>query len=438
MLADVDRERALAHRRPAGHDDEIAGLQAGGHLVEIGVAGGDARHVRRIVAVVERLDAVDDLGQQVLQHGERALPARALLRDVQHLRFGLVEHGLGAPSHGVVGGIGDLAGGGRELAQDRAFAHDLRVMADVGGGRHVLHERAQVREAADVVELLHRLQRLRQRHHVDRLALAAQLRDVPVDDAVRIAVEIVLADDVADAVRGLVVEQQAAQDRLLRLQRMRRQLQGIDLGIVGHRDSGFRVGSAGRGKWTRGLVLTCSLQNGFYADWAIGGSRLAVTARDARLAGLSRRARSPQTGGSLRGTVRKGRSTHDLPFRTARSGPAAAPRARRPGPSHAATGCVMRCKGNNGACVVTQVCIGLRKTALRKFLVHARFRRRPDPHPRDQASSGLAAHHADARQWPMRAGRPSAARRVMGGGAVGGRGWTLTAPPGPIATRLRP
>ena len=42
VLGDVERERRLAHRRAAGDDHEVAGLQAGRHLVEIGVAGADA------------------------------------------------------------------------------------------------------------------------------------------------------------------------------------------------------------------------------------------------------------------------------------------------------------------------------------------------------------------------------------------------------------
>ena len=144
VFADVHRERGLAHRRPARDDHEVAGLEPGGHAVQIGVAGGHAGHVGRVVAVVELLDAVDDLQQHVLQHRERALPAHALLGDVQDLGLGLVEHRLRAAAEGVVGGVRDLARGGRKAAQDRALAHDVRVMADVGRGRHVGDQRAQV------------------------------------------------------------------------------------------------------------------------------------------------------------------------------------------------------------------------------------------------------------------------------------------------------
>ena len=56
-----------------------------------------------------------------------------------------------------------------------------------------------------------------------------------VDDAMRIAVKIFGRRNIADAIGGIVVEQKSAQHRLLRLQRVRRQLERIDLRIVGHR-----------------------------------------------------------------------------------------------------------------------------------------------------------------------------------------------------------
>ena len=62
-----------------------------------------------------------------------------------------------------------------------------------------------------------------------------------VDEPMRVRVEILGTDDVADAVGGIVVEQQPAQHRLLGLDRVRRQLQRIDLRIVGHAEAGERA-----------------------------------------------------------------------------------------------------------------------------------------------------------------------------------------------------
>ena len=77
--------------RPATTITRSPGCSPDVILVEIGEAGGHAGDVGRIVAVVERLDALDDLRQQRADLLEVLLPARALLGDVQDLRFGLVE-----------------------------------------------------------------------------------------------------------------------------------------------------------------------------------------------------------------------------------------------------------------------------------------------------------------------------------------------------------
>ena len=69
ILGDVHGERGLAHRRAAGDDDQVAGLQAGGHVVQIGEAGGDAGDRR--LGTEQRVDAVDRLGQQRLADDAR-------------------------------------------------------------------------------------------------------------------------------------------------------------------------------------------------------------------------------------------------------------------------------------------------------------------------------------------------------------------------------
>ncbi len=53
---------------------------------------GDAGDVGRIVAVVQQLDALDDLRQQRPDFLETLRAARALLGDLEHLRFGFVEN----------------------------------------------------------------------------------------------------------------------------------------------------------------------------------------------------------------------------------------------------------------------------------------------------------------------------------------------------------
>ena len=103
---------------------------------------------------------------------------------------------------------------------------------------------AEVGQAAGAVLVLARLDRLGDRDHVGRLALLDQLGDVAEDAAVVVAVEILGRDQVGDLVEGLVVEQQAAQQRLLGLDRMRRHLQREQLGI-----GRARCGALGVGPW---------------------------------------------------------------------------------------------------------------------------------------------------------------------------------------------
>ena len=61
----------------------------------------------------------------------------------------------------------------------------------------------------------------------------------------RVAVEIVGAEDVGDPIRRAVVEQQAAEHRLLGLDRMGRNLERFELAIVGHAEGfGLAEGTA--------------------------------------------------------------------------------------------------------------------------------------------------------------------------------------------------
>ena len=114
-----------------------------------------------------------------------------------------------------------------------ALAHQLRVAADVERARGVLRQRPEIGRPAGLVLVLACLDRLRHRHDVGRLGRLDQPRDMAEDAAVVVAVEILRRDQVGDAVESLVVEQQPAQQRLLGLDRMRRDLQRQQLRVLG-------------------------------------------------------------------------------------------------------------------------------------------------------------------------------------------------------------
>ena len=127
-----------------------------------------------------------------------------------------------------------------ELAQDRALAHDLGVAAHVGRARHALRQRVQVGQAAAVLGLAEALQLLEDGDHVGRLAGVDQRADGGVDQPVLVAVEVAVGQQVAGAVPGAVVEQQAAEHALFGLDRVRRHAQPGDLVVARRRAPGSR------------------------------------------------------------------------------------------------------------------------------------------------------------------------------------------------------
>ena len=129
----------LPMRRPAGHDHEVARLQARRHPVEVG----DSRWRRRsrrtgrrgCRAFSMRSTTADSSS---LSDRERALAARALLGDVQHLRLGLVEHRRARCGRaGCTPSRRSRRRSRRAGAGSSARARS-RVVADVRGRGHVL------------------------------------------------------------------------------------------------------------------------------------------------------------------------------------------------------------------------------------------------------------------------------------------------------------
>ena len=60
----------LAHRGAGGDDDEFGVLQAGGHAVELGIVGGEARNLAALL--VELVDGAEGRSHNVGDVGEAA------------------------------------------------------------------------------------------------------------------------------------------------------------------------------------------------------------------------------------------------------------------------------------------------------------------------------------------------------------------------------
>ena len=239
VLGDVHGEAGLAHAGAAGHDHQVAGVQAGGELVELGESSGQTAEAFRVLA--QLLEARVDPHHQRRHLVVQAPRLVAALADAEHRLLGQVDQHRRVAAVRLVAHAGDVLAGGDEAAQHRALAHDLGIGLDVGGARGVRRQAAQVAQAPGFLQAVLLAQVLGKGDEVAGLAgRHLKLADGVEDQPVVLGVEVLLADLVGQLVPGPVVEQQAAQHRLLGFDGMGRMLgAGSELG-------------AGLGIWLQG------------------------------------------------------------------------------------------------------------------------------------------------------------------------------------------
>ena len=230
VLAQVHGKGGLAHGGTGGDDDQIRTLQAGGHLVQIVVAGRHAGHP--VVGGLEQLfNLVDGLLEDELQGLGALVGAGALLGDLEHLALGQVQQIVGGTPLGLVARFDYLVGDRDHLPHHRPLTHDLGVGTDVGGTRGVLGDLHQIGEATGLFQLLGALELLLQSDEVDGVARVGEAGHGLEDQAVRTAVEILVDHPFGDPIPGLVVQHQAAQYGLFGLKRVGRYFQLLCLGV---------------------------------------------------------------------------------------------------------------------------------------------------------------------------------------------------------------
>ncbi len=230
VLAQVHGKGRLAHGGTGRDDDQIRALQAGGHLVQIVVAAGDAGHP--VVRGLEQLfNLVDGLLQDELEGLGALVGTGALLGDLEHLALGKIQQIVGGTSLGLVARFDYLVGDRDHLPHHRALTHDFGVGVDVGGTRGVLGDLHQIGEATGLFELLGALQLLLQGDEVDGVARIGEAGHGLEDQTVRAAVEILVDHPFGDPIPGLVVQHQAAQYGLFGLKRVGRYFQLLCLGV---------------------------------------------------------------------------------------------------------------------------------------------------------------------------------------------------------------
>ena len=163
------------------------------------------------------LDEVDPLEEGVEVVRDRLeVPLQPILRDIEDQLLALVER-VDQFEVVVVGDADDARPGIDQAAARRLALDDLRVILDVRGGRYDAEEGGQVGDAADIIEAAPALQFVRQGGEVGGLALVVEIDDRGVDFPMRPTIEILRVEVGAHADNRLAVDQEGAEDGLLRL-----------------------------------------------------------------------------------------------------------------------------------------------------------------------------------------------------------------------------
>ncbi len=206
VLGDVERQRRLAHRGAGGEDDQVASLQPGGVLVELGVAGGEAGD--RLALFRHLLDRAQRVVRDALDRDEPAAAA-GLLQPEEAL-------------HRLVEDLDGGAAGGRRLgpqrvrqveglAQERAVVDDPGVDRGVGRPRQAVDQRSDVGRPAGPFERRLAVHLGADRDGVDRFGPPGEGHHGLEDAAVGLAVEVLRVEDLERRVERGRLEQHGPQ-----------------------------------------------------------------------------------------------------------------------------------------------------------------------------------------------------------------------------------
>ena len=147
--------------------------------------------------------------------------AHLVVGDREDRVLGLIEDDVGF-FRAVVRGGEDLVRREDQIPEGGFFLDDARVVLDVHRPRHAVDQRRDIRGAADFVELAGAAELVFERHEIDG-AVALRQRDHLVEDAaVGVPEEVSRVDHLRRQIECVVVEQDGAENRSLRLQIVRK------------------------------------------------------------------------------------------------------------------------------------------------------------------------------------------------------------------------
>ena len=177
VLSDVCGEGAFAHARPGGDDDELRGLEAGGHAVEIEETGGDADGLAALlIRLLDPVGGFADGGGAVLQAGLFRVEA-----EVEEAFLAGVEDLVGRALK-VSGLEHELDADAVDLAAAPVVAELVGPMTDGGGGAFGagVFGGDEAGAALDLLELAGLAESFGEGEQVDGLTLGAEgLEDLP-------------------------------------------------------------------------------------------------------------------------------------------------------------------------------------------------------------------------------------------------------------------
>src|SRR6267143_5358392 len=210
VFGEVEGQRGFSLRGTRGEDEQLGGLQAGGQLVQLDVAGGDAGDA--FAFAEDFFEALEIVADDVLDGDEAG--ADAVFGELEDGGFGVVEDGVGAVV-ALEGALLNVVRGVDEIAEDGFFFDDARIVLDVGDARHAIGEGGEIGRAAGGFEIAAAVKLFGESDEVDGLLAFTEGDHLGEDAAMLIEEEIFGLEIFDGGVEGVVVEDDGAEDGTL-------------------------------------------------------------------------------------------------------------------------------------------------------------------------------------------------------------------------------
>ena len=189
--------------------------------------------------------------------------------DFENKLFRMIKNLPGRLALRMIGLLGNLVGGNDEGTQNRVVADDPRIGHEIGHARGVFGQTGQIGQITDLLQVVLRGQLVGDCHHVNRAVGIRKVRHCLEYDLMVLVVKIPVRHHGTDIIPLVVVEQQAAEKRLLGLKRLRRQpgRSGDDL-------KGFRHDARKGYALNQAYPKPPGVSSGFSRSEAFSGSKI--------------------------------------------------------------------------------------------------------------------------------------------------------------------